>query len=147
MIRLVSKIAFVFLFVFLLPSVSIPAENTVLVIANKHFPSDSISLSDLKKVYLGKKKHQGRYKLTPFDLKDNTAVKTAFIGKVMASTLGRYKAYWLKQQFREGNTPPRILHSTEDMLRAVRGERGAIGYLRKEDFKADLKIKVLLILD
>lgn len=144
--KVLSKLAIALpLILFLSTPVIVSAED-IAVIANSHFPINKVNRSILKKVYLGKKVNEGRLKIVPIDYQDNSPVRRDFIGKLLISTVGKYQAYWLKQVFREGRTPPRSVQDTRMMIDAVRKTKGAIGYLYVSDLQKKQGIKVLYLM-
>lgn len=144
--NVLSRIVAGFLLAWLVISPSLVSAGDVVVIANERFPRDAVSSGYLKKVYLGEKVDEGRLKIVPLDYQDNTPLKRIFIGKVLSSTVGRYNAYWIKQVFREGKTPPHGVQDAQAMIKAVRRTKGAIGYVDSEDFKDKQGTKVLIVI-
>ena len=125
-----------------LPSAA--AAGDVAVIANRRFPKDAVTLSYLKKIYLGHKGEEGGVKIVPLDRRDSAPAKKKFIGAVLSSTVGKYKAYWLKQIFREGSIPPTVINTPQALIAAVRKAPGAVGYVDAAALTDKRGIKVIL---
>ncbi len=144
--KVLSKIVVVLPLIFFLSLPGIVSAGDIAVIANSSFPIDKVNSGYLKKVYLGKKTTEGGMKIVPVDYQDNGPVKRDFIGKLLFSTVGKYQAYWLKQIFREGLTPPASVQNVQRMVNRVRKTKGAIGYLYVVDLENKQGIKVLYLM-
>ncbi len=141
--KILAKAAIVFSLILHISSPSNISAEDIAVIANSGFPKDKVTLHYLRKVYLGQKVEEGGIKIVPLDNQKNNPVKRDFIGKVLSSTIGKYKAHWLKQIFREGKTPPKGVRNFQSMMNTTRKTRGAIGYLYVKDLKDQQGIKIL----
>lgn len=105
----------------------------IAVIGHKNFPKDKLTISELKKVYLGRQTDVEGTQVRPLDQVDESPAKKQFIRKILGSSLGKYKAHWLKLIFREGRTPPKVVLTSKDVLKTISKDPGTIGYLQAEE--------------
>lgn len=89
-------------------------------------PGVTISMAEVRDVFLGEKQFAGSAKLAPVD---NSAVQTEFLDKVMKMDAGKYTAAWTKKSFRDGSTPPPVKGSDGEVVEFLKHTAGACGYL------------------
>lgn len=101
----------------------------VIVIANEDVPVGSLSDSDLKNIYLGKKTFwNSDVKITLTVLKEG-GVHESFLKDYVGKTPEQFKNYWNKILFTGAGTPPTPFSSEADLVDYVKKTRGAIGYI------------------
>ncbi|MBI5194250.1 MAG: hypothetical protein HZA08_12540 [Nitrospirae bacterium] len=115
------------------------------IISNKDYPVNTISTAKVKEIYLGEKMSEGSVKIKPMDQNDEQ-LRRRFIERVMGTSVDGYKAYWIKKFFQEGITPPTTKASSSEMIHAVGGTTGGIGYVWADEVRGD-SVKVLLKID
>ena len=93
-------------------------------------PNVSISVADIRDVFLGDKQFAGSVKLTPVD---NIAAQAVFLEKVLKMASAKYSVAWTKKSFREGVNPPPLEGSDAETLAYVRRTSGACSYLTVGD--------------
>lgn len=109
----------------LLAGVSVGSRaDSLYVICN---PSVSLSATDLRDVFLGKKQFAGPIKLAPAD---NNSARAAFLEKVLNMNSAKYMTTWTKKSFRDGVNRPPVNASDAEALEYVRRERGGCSYIR-----------------
>ncbi|MCC7201654.1 MAG: hypothetical protein IT393_03175 [Nitrospirae bacterium] len=113
------------------------------IIANKDYPSDSISATTVKDIYLGEKTSERGIKIKPMEQRDEE-IKSRFIERVLGSSMDGYKAYWIKKFFQEGVMPPAVKGTPSEVLTVISQTKGAVGYIWIDDVKKDSGVKVLL---
>ena len=117
--------------------------NDILVVANKSVPGSSISSSELKAIFLKKK---GRWKngakAIPINAKDGTALRKAFLQRLLNMEESRERSYWQEQKIRGGTMPPATF---SNLLKAVFKVNGSVGYVFRSDYKEGV-VKVLMVL-
>lgn len=113
------------------------------IIANNSFSKNSLTIPQLKDVYLGKTEVVDGVRIQPIDQKEET-IKQDFLKKIMDMSADDYRSYWIRRVFREGGTPPSSKGSPEDVIKAVKDGKGSIGYVRDDDIKSKEGIKVLM---
>lgn len=113
------------------------------IIANNSFSKTSLTMPQVKDIYLGKMEVIDGVRIQPIDQKEENT-KKVFLKKALDMSAEDYKGYWIKRVFREGGLPPAAKGSPEDVIKAVKDGKGSIGYVRDEDIKSKEGIKVLL---
>ena len=93
------------------------------VIAN---PNTSVTISDIREIFLGEKQFAGSVKIVPVD---NAAAQADFLGKVMKMDAAKYSTSWTKKSFRDGLSPPAVKSGDAAVLNYVKSTPGAIGYV------------------
>ena len=117
----------------------------IAVIVNASGPLLNATGKEIKSIYLGEKRFEGKIKVVPFNYKEGT-VKDKFI-KEVAGKLGKeYKLYWTRKIFQSGIAPPKILYTPRELINAVRANRGGIGYLPRNRLKDAEGITVIMLL-
>ena len=118
------------------------ATAEVAVVSSPNFPADSLSLSQVKDIFLGKMTSlpEGT-KITVIDHKDGDAVKDEFYDKVVGKTSSQLKAYWAKIIFTGEGFPPKAYSGDKAVKDHVMVTPGAIGYISAES--VDKSVKVL----
>lgn len=115
----------------------------LVVIANKAYPADVITLEELKDIYLGEKTVERSVRILPVDQK-NPRVKKKFVEQILGTTIQRYDAYWFMKAFKDGVVPPVVRESSPDVILLLEREVGAIGYVWGIEARGKSGIKVLL---
>jgi len=115
----------------------------IVIIANRDYPGDSISLLQLKDIYLGEVTMIKDVRIKPVEQKDEL-IRRKFIERVTGLSVSGYKAYWIKKFFQEGTVPPLIKSSAREVIEAVKQNRGGIGYIWADEAKNLEGIKILL---
>ena len=86
----------------------------------------TLSMTDVRDVFLGEKQFSGPIKLLPVD---NGAVQTEFLEKVMKMDATKYNTAWTKKSFRDGSTPPSVKSGDGEVVEFLKHSPGACGYL------------------
>lgn len=116
--------------------------NDILIVANTASGGGSLSVSDVKDMFLKKRSSWGNgVKVAPLNAVEGSALRRAFRTRVLGMTEADERAYWQERKIKAGESvPPEF----GDTLRAVFKLRGAIGYVLRSQFKAGTA-KVLLV--
>ncbi|MDH5445327.1 MAG: phosphate ABC transporter substrate-binding protein [Gammaproteobacteria bacterium] len=122
-------------------------ENTyasgVSVIVNKSYRGGSVPMSDIKRIYLGKKRSlPGGYTVRPVDQQTNSPAYRTFYRKVVSKSASQLKSYWSKMIFSGKGRPPKTVGSDNQIKDWVRNNPGAIGYVSSS--AVDSTVKVIL---
>lgn len=112
------------------------------VVTHDSVTEDSLSASELQKIFLGKKSTwSDGSKIVPVIL-NSGATHEAFLGLISKSST-QFTAYWQQMLFTGQGVPPQRFETEAELLAFVAATPGAIGYIGGSP--AD--IKVLLISD
>lgn len=131
---------FILLMVLSAAAQSVYAEEVIVIV----HPSNSLSaihISELKRIYLGKKKYfPNGGKVIPADLPNNNATRKTFYEVVVGMSGRRLKSYWSKRIFTGKATPPKQLPDTNAMIEWVSKQPKAVGYLYKSAVNDSVKV-------
>jgi len=116
----------------------------VAIITHPDYKGSSISQSDLKNIFLGKKKTlpEGD-KVTPVDQPEGSAVREEFYSKVVKKKPRKLKSYWAKKIFSGKGTPPKVIGDDSAVLDWVTSHPGTLGYVKKSAVGESKNVKVL----
>lgn len=127
----------VFSHIFILSSV---ATCDIVIIANKNVAEDSLSIEDIKRIFLGKKKKW----------KDNSPVTIAFnktpsihndlLKKYVMRTPSQFKNTWRRLVFTGEGKYPLSFSSDMKMINFIGSKEGAIGYIDADQVNDKVKI-------
>jgi ABC-type phosphate transport system substrate-binding protein len=121
----------------LLPSVW-AADDTVIVIVNSANPVESLSVGELKKLFLSDRSRWDTGKsVAPVIPGSGAAARTAFLKTVCGMNDADFKKYFVQAAF-EGKdvTPPKEVSSAKDVKTVVAGSPGGIGIVPASEFSA-----------
>ena len=114
------------------------AEDFV-VIANKNSPITTIGKSELKSIYLKKRRFWNETKLVALNLPPNNTLRQNFEKDILEMNPSQLETYWMKQHY-SGHRPPYRLKSMKSVLLFVKKVKGAIGYIPYSLVSKDVKI-------
>jgi len=114
----------------------------VAVIGNRSLGVNSLSLSDVSRIYLGKSSvlGDGTY-VIPIDQSVGTAARDAFYANVIKMTEVQAKAYWARVIFTGKGQPPQQESSDSAVKELVAQNPSFIGYI--DESAVDGQVKVL----
>jgi ABC-type phosphate transport system substrate-binding protein len=110
------------------------------IIISKKAPVSSISVEQIRDIYLQKRHTVGDQQIIPLNLVGQDPSRIAFENTVIGMERDRLNAYWVKQHF-QGNSPPITQSSHESIKAFVQNVEGAIGYIPSS--MVDNSVKVL----
>ncbi len=86
----------------------------------------TISLADVRVIYVGEKQFAGAVRLVPVD---NLGAQERFLAAFLKVDDGKYNSIWAKKSFREGVNPPPLKATDGEVVDFVRRTPGAVGYI------------------
>ena len=123
----------------LLPSLAQGAGFRVVV--NKDNPTTTISSEDLSALMMKKTpRWSDGTPVVPVDQVESTAARAAFTTTVLRKSPAAVKSYWRQQIFSGRETPPVEKRNDEEVLRYVRANRGAVGYVSEGASVGDVRV-------
>ncbi|WP_432744795.1 hypothetical protein ABXJ76_05220 [Methylobacter sp. G7] len=138
------RIAYALLVAILLPWFSARAAEPLAIIIAAANPLDTLSLDDLKLVYLRKSQMDTEgNRWLPLNMPVTDSLRRDFSLALFSLLPEEQEDYWSVQYF-NGISPPKVMASEEAILRFVASTTGSIGYVRKQ--KVDNRVKVLLLI-
>jgi len=116
----------------------------VAVIGNLHNPTEALSAKQVQDIFLGRTRTfpDGRFAL-PID--QSSDLRGEFYQKLTSRPVEQINAYWARIMFTGQASPPLQLPDDEAVLKVVRENEGAIGYVSKPH--VDTTVRVLLQLN
>ncbi len=128
-----------------LPSSTAHAEGPqdILIIANNSIPLKSISVGELRNIFLKKRtKWNGGLNAVPIHHPRSAKLRQEFNRIVLKMSLQEEKKYWENQKIKKGITPPPAFGKP---LRAVFGLKGSVGYIYRSDYLEGVS-KIILVI-
>ncbi|MDG5467320.1 phosphate ABC transporter substrate-binding protein [Deltaproteobacteria bacterium IMCC39524] len=111
----------------------------VILITNKLNPVSSLTATDAKNMFLGKKTGwSDGSTVTPFTQKDS-AVTDPFAKKFVKKSSQQFYMFWRKAVFTGKGTPPVEVENSEQMKKIVAAKNGAVGYILKSELDDSVK--------
>jgi hypothetical protein len=110
--------------------------NAAVVVIGNTAGADSISASDVKKLFLGK----GSSSSVPYELEEGNATRSAFHSGVTGKSDAQLKAFWSKQVFTGKGNPPASVSGAAAMKAAVAADANGVGYIDEADVDASVKV-------
>jgi hypothetical protein len=86
----------------------------------------TLTMADIRDVFLGEKQFAGPVKLMPVD---NSAAQGDFLSKAMKMDAVKYTTAWTKKSFRDGSTPPAVKGADGEVVEYLKHTPGGCGYL------------------
>jgi ABC-type phosphate transport system substrate-binding protein len=108
--------------------VSILSGAEYAVVVSKKSPISSLTLSQLRDIFLQKRRSIGEYPVIPVNVLGREEGREQFELRILGMDRNRLNAYWVKQHF-QGVTPPLTQSSFESVRAFVENVEGAIGYI------------------
>jgi hypothetical protein len=122
---------------------SVRAED-IAVIVNAAGPLTSLTLPDVRALYLGERRFVGPEPAVLLHLPEGDA-KAAFLSRVVGQTLKEYKLHWLQRVFQEGATLPTVVAGPEAMVGVAATRRNSVGYVPASLVRDTPDVKILFV--
>ena len=144
--RLVFLLLLVWMMVGMLAQVA--AQQKGLVIVNKSVPVDSLSQSELQKIFTGKIQNwENNLKVKPVLLDPKSDLGKRFFDNLLEMSAREYNRIWLKTIFSGSSPRPLEMSTPEQVMEYVAQKDGGIGIIPAELAESELleNCKVLKI--
>lgn len=118
------------------------------VIVNTNNPVESMSESEIKNIYLKKRKSHwpNGEKIRPID-RLGSPMQKSFLGKVLKMSIQEFERYWIEKQYVHAESPPKRVADDSQIIKFVETFKGAIGFVDKKSFNGEAKkIKTVLVI-
>jgi len=127
--------------VLLMASMAVYADEVVIIVHPSN-PLTEISVDDVKKIYLGKKKFfPGGSKVIPVDQPKGTESRKFFYGGIIGRSEAKLKSYWSRLIFTGKGTPPKVVGFDRVVKEWVANQEKGMGYILRGE--ADSSVKIL----
>jgi len=118
------------------------AAQDYVVVVNKQLGIDTISSSDIKAIFTGKKKFWDSGEKVVFAIYDDRDVQTNFLKQYVSKTPSQFQNFWKKMVFTGKGSMPEFLKTTQEVVAFVSSDPGAISFMPAP---GDQKVKTLNI--
>lgn len=121
------------------------APDDLLIVANLAVPDKSLSLDEVRLVFLKKKRVWSNGQNITAYHDSSASLRHRFAVQVLGMTLGDEQRYWRDEAVRTSLKAPREIETKDHArLRAVFAKKGAISYVLRKDFLPDVA-KILAV--
>jgi ABC-type phosphate transport system substrate-binding protein len=118
-----------------------PVAAEVVVVVSSNSPIAKLSDNEIADVFLGKlTRLPGGTTVQPLDQAEGSATRAAFYLRFTGKSPAQVKAFWSKVIFTGRGRPPRALANDAEVVRAVRENPGAIGYIERASADSSTRI-------
>jgi ABC-type phosphate transport system substrate-binding protein len=118
-------------FFFLLLGVTIEAvASGLVVIVNRANTTDSMTRQQVLDLYMGRRlEYPKGGSALPIDQSSDSEIRTRFYRQLVDKSIAQVNAYWARLLFTGRASPPRAMVDSRAVLKTVRDNRDAIGYV------------------
>lgn len=109
------------------------------VVTSPSGPIASISKSDLKRVFTGKKRDVSGVKVVPFMLSDANPAAQSFLKDVLGMSPEEYKKFWIDAQVKGDGTAPATQKTSAAAILVSADIPGALAVVEKTAVNATVK--------
>ena len=103
----------------------------IVIIANKAFPTNSLSIGQVKRIFQKRMTNLKGKKVVPIHAKKHTKARQIFNQAILGMTVDEEQSYWQAEKVRSGTRAPAEFGNP---LRAVFSVSTSVGYCLKKDF-------------
>ena len=129
--------------VFALGSVAM-GQNVMIV--NQDNPQTSITKAQVTNIFLGNTtKWNNGQKAAPVDQPKTTAAGKAFLANIVGMSESDFKKIWVEKLLSGQAEPLPVKTSDDDVIKFVKENPGAVGYISASSLKADSGVKTIEI--
>ena len=128
-------------FLLLLTAVGKLNAGNIVVIINRDNPLEKLTRHQVVDLYMGRQLvfADGTSAL-PLDQAMQTRERAVFYRKLLNKRVAEINAYWARLLFTGRATPPRSMNNSEEILRTVRNNPSAIGYIDEDHLDQTVKV-------
>ena len=94
----------------------------------------------LARIFTGRTVQIDGVTVIPVNLPVGNAERGIFLRHILQQNDDEYVAYWLVRKSIGKGIPPQELPSSQDVLRFIRSNTGAIGYIKEQDVAPDVRL-------
>lgn len=128
------------------PTAQAAASDKIAIVANQLYPASSLTIEQVREIYLGRKTIEQFLRIRPIDQSD-PIIRNTFLQRALDfSSKEAYIAYWNRLLFQKGGLPPLLKDSPDEVVKELIKTDGAIGYLWLENAQNRADLKILLVL-
>lgn len=109
------------------------------IVAHPDFEKDSITHTELRRLYLGITHSLGKENITPLDMPRGTEARDTFYQAILHKSSTEMDSYWASKVFSGRGFPPHTTTNEKEMISLIQLNPGLIGYLKKGSVPKGLK--------
>ena len=123
-----------------------------IIVVHRDNPTQQLTAKALSRIFLKRTKRWDKdiwpdeVRIVPMDLNEKSEIRKKLTRAVHDKSTGAIKSYWQREIFSGRDVPPAEFDSDEEMIKAIVGEKGAIGYVSGTAELPD-ELKVLEVVD
>ena len=123
-------------------TVDAQAREAVAIVVHPQVPVDSLSLDQLRSIFLAEQQHWGdRSRITLLVRAAIAPERDLVLTEIYGMSEDRYRRYWIEKMFRsEVASGPKIVFSTDMLRDLVTVIPGSIGFVPVSEVGPDLKV-------
>lgn len=141
----IFRIISIFLLSLIASIVHAESPDDILVIANGTVPVDSLSLDELREIFLKRRSYwDSKLRIVPINADEGKSIRQEFRKRVLGMSPPEEGRFWQDHKIRTGTTKPTEFSM---VLKAVFKLKGSVGYIYRKDFRESLtSIKILAVI-
>lgn len=113
----------------------------ILVIVNSNNAVDKLSHQELMDLYMGRYTNfPNKVAALLLDLPMDSELREKFYQKLVGKSVAEVNAYWARLIFTGRAAPPRPIEDASQVIKFVRDNKNAIGYVYKKDYDGSIKV-------
>lgn len=113
----------------------------IVIVANLKNSTEALSARQLLDIYMGRyQSFPNGEPAFPLDLLPDSPLRVDFYQKLTNKSVAEVNAYWARLLFTGRATPPRVMSDSLTVLKAVRENLGAIGYIDSTHIDGTVKV-------
>ncbi|HVL01857.1 MAG TPA: hypothetical protein VM553_18695 [Dongiaceae bacterium] len=117
------------------------ARAEIVVVVNASSPVDQFSRREVVDLYMGRTQHFSDGSLVlRLDLPPDSQARGDFYRGLVNKSVAEVNAYWAKLLFTGRASPPQVMDNSANLLKAIRENKNAVGYLDSKDIDASVKV-------
>ena len=135
---MMKLLRFVCIFVALFAS---PLQAGIVVIVNSENTASDFSQRQLVDLYMGRDLYfpDGSMALR-LDQSPESKVRHEFYKNLVGKSVAQINAYWARLLFTGRASPPQVISDSQGVLKAVRNNTNAVGYINESELDAGVKV-------
>ncbi|MBF0198893.1 MAG: hypothetical protein HQL32_14345 [Planctomycetes bacterium] len=119
------------------------AHADIFIIVSEDCPLESITASELKKIFTGRGKSASGIRLNPILLSDGKTHQE-FLAHYVKRTSAQLKQSWKKIVFTGKASAPKKANTEKDVISAIKNSNKLIGYIKNKELAQGVKILKVL---
>jgi len=129
------------LFISMLLFISLNSEE-ILIIGDKNFPKESLTLQEIRAIFLNKKRFIGGEQILVMNYEANHPLRLCFERNILDRSERSLERYWRKAYYK-GKRPPKIIKSTQMLFAYLDSVQPSIGYSDVNETINNVEVRIL----